>query len=195
MKREVFNRWYSIRAYATAFVLFDLPITLVCIFEFVSISYVMTNQPLEMHRYVIFLLILLGLSFAAQGLGIMFSASFDVASTVTFSSFFLAPFTVFTSALIFPKDARAWAQWVFHLNFVENAIQGALQPIFGFNRPKVECNEAIYCHYRYPDQILKDYGSDVSAERALVVLWSFAVVYRLIAYWLLNARIERYHNK
>lgn len=195
MKRELFNRWYSIRAFFIAFILFDVPITFVCTAVYVPISFVMSNQPLEIHRYAIFFVILLGLSFAAQGLGMMFSASLDVTETVTFCSFFLGPFTVFTSALMVSSHAHHWVQWIFHMNFVENAIQGALQPIFGLNRSKVDCNEAVYCHYRYPEEILKDFGTDISYERALFVLWSFAIVFRLVAYWLLKNRINRYRNK
>lgn len=195
LKREIFNRWYSLNSFFSAFILFDLPITLVSSFIFIPITYLLTDQPREFHRYAIFFLILLGLSFAAQGLGIMFSASLDTTLTATYSPYFLAPFIVFTSALIVAKDAQAWVQWAFRVNFVENAIQGSLQPIFGFNRSKVECNEAIFCRYRYPEQILKDFGDDVSAEQALIVLWTSAIFYRLIAYWLLNNRINRHEDR
>lgn len=78
LKREQFNRWYSTGAFFTAFIVIDLPITFLCSLCYVSITYVMTNQPLEVHRYLAFFCVSLALSYAAQGVGLMGSALLDV---------------------------------------------------------------------------------------------------------------------
>lgn len=78
LKRERFNRWYSTGAFFTAFVVIDLPITFLCSLCYVSITYVMTNQPHEVHRYLAFFCVSLALSYAAQGVGLMGSALLDV---------------------------------------------------------------------------------------------------------------------
>lgn len=78
LKRERFNRWYSTSAYFTSFVLVDFPITFLCSFLYVTITYFMTSQPCELHRYSAFLVISLTLCYAAQGVGIVGSALLDL---------------------------------------------------------------------------------------------------------------------
>lgn len=78
LKRERFNRWYSTSAFFTSFVLFDLPIIFLCSLCFVSVTYVMTNQPLEFNRYLTFFCISLAMCYAGQGIGLMGSALLEV---------------------------------------------------------------------------------------------------------------------
>lgn len=78
LKRERFNRWYSTSAYFAAFTLIDLPITFLCSFSYVTITYFMTSQPLEINRYVGFLSVSLALCYASQGVGQVGSALLDI---------------------------------------------------------------------------------------------------------------------
>lgn len=50
IKREHFNRWYSVRAYFAALSLADIPTQFICTLIYVLITYFLTNQPLELFR-------------------------------------------------------------------------------------------------------------------------------------------------
>lgn len=78
IKREHFNGWYSTRAYYTAFILFDLPITFVCCTTFCAITYYLTDQPHELYRFILFTSLLLGMSFATHVFGIVATALMNV---------------------------------------------------------------------------------------------------------------------
>lgn len=78
IKRETFNRHYSTEAYYIAFTLIDIPITFLCSFLFVAITYLMTNQPKELFRFNMYFGICLMLCYAAQGMGIMISSLLHV---------------------------------------------------------------------------------------------------------------------
>ena len=52
IKREHFNRWYSVRAYYAALSLADLPIQFLCTLIYVTITYLLTDQPMEFFRYL-----------------------------------------------------------------------------------------------------------------------------------------------
>ena len=86
LKREHFNRWYSTSAYFISLVLVDVPITFLCSFTYVTITYTMTSQPPEFYRYLAFLTLSLALSFAAQGVGVAGSALLDIKVTSTILS-------------------------------------------------------------------------------------------------------------
>jgi len=189
LKRERFNRWYSTSAFFTAFVLNDLPITFLCSFSYVTISYVITDQPLEIHRYAAFFLVSLALSYASQGIGLMGSALLDVKPAAIFSGLFLSPFFMFSSALLLMKDTSSHFHWLFYSNFVDNAIKGSLQAIFGYNRTKMRC-EALYCHYSYPNKVLQEWEAFVTVERALIILLAYAICTRIITFLFLKYRLK-----
>lgn len=78
IKREHFNGWYSTQAFYSAFILFELPITVVCCTIYVSITYWMTEQPRELFRFTLYLSFTLGMSLAAHILGIAVTALMNV---------------------------------------------------------------------------------------------------------------------
>lgn len=71
-------RWYSSTSYFLSLVLSDFPVIMLSTGLFTIISYVMTRQPLEMFRFVNFILISVLSSFCAQAHGILFGALFDL---------------------------------------------------------------------------------------------------------------------
>lgn len=76
VKREIFNRWYSSSAYYAALSMTDIPMTIICSFIYLGITYFMTCQPID--RAVAFFGIGLLTSFVAQGFGHFASSLFDL---------------------------------------------------------------------------------------------------------------------
>lgn len=106
-----------------------------------------------------------------------------------FSGIFLAPFFTFSSATILMKDTLSCFHWVFELNFVDNAIKGSMQAIFGMNRSKLDCSE-MYCHYSYPIKILQEVEASSSFERSLLVLTIYTVLTRILSFILIRCRLR-----
>ncbi|CRL06232.1 CLUMA_CG018947, isoform A [Clunio marinus] len=191
LKRERFNRWYSASAYYFAFIIHDLPITFLCSMTYVSITYLMTDQPRELLRFLAFLSISLTLSYASQGLGFMCSALFNAKSSVIFGGMFLAPFFMFSSAVIQMKDAANYFHWLFHANFLDNAIKGTLNAIYGLDRSKIECVDDIYCHYSYPKKVLQEFSIYISIWRVLFVLTLYAIFTRILTFIFIKYRLKK----
>lgn len=87
------------------------------------------------------------------------------------------------------KDTSNYFHWLFHANFVDNAIKGSIQAIFGMNRTKFEC-DAVYCHYSYPSKVIQEVEASVSIERALSVLVAYAVCSRIITFIFIKFRLK-----
>lgn len=102
---------------------------------------------------------------------------------------FLAPFFVFSTATVLMKDTSPFFHGFFEYNFMDNAIKGSFQTIFGFNRTKMEC-DAIYCHYSYPKKVLDELEVAVSVERALLIISAYAICSRLITFALIKFRLK-----
>ncbi|KAL7021144.1 hypothetical protein ACKWTF_011772 [Chironomus riparius] len=76
IKREVFNRWYTSSVYYVALSLTDIPMTIISTSIYLTITYFMTNQPLD--RAVAFFAVGLLTSFVSQGFGHFASSLFDL---------------------------------------------------------------------------------------------------------------------
>jgi ATP-binding cassette, subfamily G (WHITE), member 1 len=64
-----------------------------------------------------------------------------------------------------------------------------MQTIFGFNRTKMECDD-VYCHYSYPNKILKEFEVDVNVEGVLVLLLAYAVCTRVVTFFFIKYRLK-----
>ncbi|KRT84288.1 hypothetical protein AMK59_2257, partial [Oryctes borbonicus] len=76
IKREYFNRWYSLKAYYTALTLSNIPIIVLFSVIFNVIIYIVTNQPLDARRFFYFNVICILTSLTSYGFGITIGSIF-----------------------------------------------------------------------------------------------------------------------
>ncbi|KXJ81700.1 hypothetical protein RP20_CCG018349 [Aedes albopictus] len=188
--REHFNRWYSLRAYYIAMTVADIPIQVLCTVTYIAITYYMTGQPPEAYRMGLFTLICLMVAWVAQGLGLLVASLFDVKNGAIFGPFFICPFLIFSGFFIHLNDAHPIMHWLFHISFLKYALQGATVAIFGFDRPKLDCEET-YCHFVLPKKFLKEIdmlrADFVEAVIALAVIF---FVFRIAAFYVMRYRLK-----
>lgn len=191
MTREHFNRWYSIKAYYFAVTFADLPLQLLCVFVFVLITYLMTAQPLEWFRIGLFFMIVVLVTLVSQGLGMVVGSVCSVTLGVIVGPFTIAPFLVFSGFFLRLADASSYLHWLFHISYLKYALEGASNAIFGFNRPKLQCNQ-IYCHYQIPNKFMKMIDMDHSdLVTVTMVLLGMCILLRIIAFYFMSLRIKR----
>lgn len=103
--------------------------------------------------------------------------------------FVIAPFVVFSGFFLRLADAPMFLKWLFHTSFLKYAVEGASHALFGYNRPKLPCND-MYCHYRFPSKFMKmidmHHGDYLSA---FIVLLIFCVVMRVLAFFIMALRL------
>lgn len=230
IRREHFNRWYSVRAYYVSLTLADVPIQVFCTMLYVCITYFLTDQKLELFRFCAYLAVNLLVCFVAQGLGLLAGSIFNIKWGAIFGPFFICPFLIFSGFFVQMKHAHAAMHWLFQISFLKYALQGILwltfniliqlitisfcisgsvYSILGFNREKLDC-DAIYCHYRIPNQFIKDIGmlecsknstqicdqvSIYNEQRSgfwhvILILIVFIFVFRTCAYIIMSHRLK-----
>lgn len=190
VSREHFNRWYSLRAYYMALTLADIPIQLICTLIFVVISYVLTNQPLEIYRLVLFFGMTVMASLVAQSIGLVVGATFNVKNGAIFGPFFISPFLIFSGFFVQMRDVHELMHWLFHISFLKYALEGSSLAIFGYERSKLDCNE-IFCQYVRPNRFLQVIGmEDGSYLFATAALTFIFVMLRLISFYIMSYRLR-----
>ncbi|XP_049533755.1 ABC transporter G family member 6 [Anopheles darlingi] len=188
--REHFNRWYSLRAYYIAMTVADIPIQLLCTVTYIVITYFMTAQPPEAFRIGLFTVICLMVAWVAQGLGLLVASLFDVKNGAIFGPFFICPFLIFSGFFIHLTDAHPVMQWLFHISFLKYALQGAALAIFGYDRPRMECEET-YCHFVLPKKFLKEVDMlQADFVQAVIALTVIFFVFRVAAFYVMRFRMK-----
>lgn len=78
LKREHFNRWYRFNPYFFAMTLAKLPVQLINSIMYLTMVYLITDQPMEMKRIALFYLISILTSLTSESFGLLVSARLSV---------------------------------------------------------------------------------------------------------------------
>lgn len=192
LKREVFNRWYTVGSYYLALSFVDLPALIINNFIYVSLTYYCTGQPLEFFRFAIFMLVSILVAYTSQGLGIFASSVADTMQrSLIIASSFIMMFCTFSGFFILMKDAAGFFQIFFKLSFLKHAIDASLLSIFGFGRGKMEC-DAMYCHFRWPEKFLKTLGvsADTDIRISIGVIVLSLIIFRVAAFLAIKQKLS-----
>ncbi|KAK0176964.1 hypothetical protein PV328_001062 [Microctonus aethiopoides] len=189
LKKEHFNRWYSLKMFYLSITIVDIPVTFICCLIFSIIIYLMSRQPLEIIRFSMFFTISLLVVFVAQGLGLMIGAVFNVVNGTFAGPTLSVPMMMFAGFGVTLSDLPAYLKWGSYISYLRYGLEGYIGAIYGLHRKNFICRE-VYCHYKDPLVFLKqiamspnEFWSDVAALSIILV------VTRLCAYFLLRWKL------
>jgi len=157
LRREYFNRWYSLLPSFLAIILIEIPIQILCSLVYIIISYAFTEQPWEEYRIWLFIMTCVTVTLTAQACGFLIGVVTPFKIAV-----FLGPvLAVLLSTFgfnIFYHDIPKWCIWLYHISYFRAAFHSLVVSMYGHNRTSLPC-EQLYCHYKYPDKFL--YETDI----------------------------------
>lgn len=192
LKREHFNRWYTVGSYYLALSFVDLPALILNNIIYVSLTYICTGQPLEFFRFGIFILVSILVAYTSQGLGIFASSmAKTMQRSLILASSLIMMFCTFSGFFILMKDAAKFFHIFFKLSFLKHAIDACFIGFFGYGRGKMDC-DAVYCHFRWPQKFLSTLGvseeTDIRISIGIIVL--SLIFFRIAAFLAIKKRIE-----
>lgn len=74
LKREHFNRWFRIGPYYLAMIIAKLPMQIVLAFGYITMIYLLSDQPVEFHRMQMFYLIAILIALTSESLGVLIAS-------------------------------------------------------------------------------------------------------------------------
>ncbi|XP_061392279.1 ATP-binding cassette sub-family G member 1-like [Musca vetustissima] len=189
--KEHFNQWYSLKAYYMSITLLDLPISIFGTLLFTNIIYFSSGQPMEWNRYMMFLAISVLVVLAGQSLGLMIGAWFNVVNGTFVAPVVTVPMMMFSGFGIPLQDLPFYLKWGTYVSQLRYGLEGYVGAIYGNNRECLNCNEARYCHYKYPKKFLSDITmEDGQFWNDVIALILIIMVYRIAAYVILRSKIN-----
>lgn len=88
------------------------------------------------------------------------------------------------------SDAHPSLHWLFNISFLKYALEGASLAIFGYDRPKMNCDE-LFCLYVLPKKFMKTIdmhnGDYAYATLALVIIF---FIFRFTAFYVMWLRLK-----
>lgn len=194
LKREHFNRWYRCNPYFFAMMLAKLPMQLLNTFLYLTITYVITDQPLEIFRILLFFLITILTSLTSESFGLLISARLSVINGVFIGPVCAVPlmllsvYGIGTGQTSIPIFIRC----IMSLNYLRYGLEGIVQSIYGFDRGDMSCPEdENFCPYKKPIYLLKNMGfENLSVNISIAALISFYIIFNLMAIMLIKNRLS-----
>ena len=192
IRKEYLNGWYKIRTYYVSFIIINLLFQMFLISMFSSIVYVLSSQPLEWNRYLMFEIPIILFCFIGEDIGLVLGISVDPV-TGTFACIVIGALQIaFCGFFILYIHMSPFMYHISQITFSSYLAEGILHAIYGFHREKLECPDNIeYCHYRNPKTLL----IELQLEKDKFVLDIFVLVCHVIflftlAYFLLKRKVS-----
>ncbi|XP_021201259.3 ATP-binding cassette sub-family G member 1 [Helicoverpa armigera] len=191
LSKEHFNRWYSLGSFYTSITIVDLPVSIVGCAVFSVIVYTMSSQPLDIVRFSMFFAISLYTVLVAQSFGLMIGAVFSVVNGTFLGPTLSVPMMMFAGFGVTLRDLPAYLRWGSYVSYLRYGLEGFIGAIYGLNRPILDCNGALYCHYKHPRTFLNEVA--MSPDQFwwdVLALSVFVVVLRIAAFVLLKWKLD-----
>ncbi len=188
--REHLNHWYSLKAYYLAKTIADIPFQFLFPGIYMSIVYLMSNQPMSIERYSMLLCITICLALCGQGIGLLLGAIFDIQVAVFLAPTGCIPFVLFAGFLVNLNSVPYYMSWMPYLSFMRYGFEGSMLAIYGNDRPPLSCSK-MYCHYRSPYNFLEQFDmAESSYYWSVVGLMTFFLVVRVAGYFALSFKLK-----
>ncbi|XP_057334852.1 ATP-binding cassette subfamily G member 4 [Microplitis mediator] len=190
LKKEHFNRWYTLKMFYLSITIIDIPVTFLCCLLFSIIIYLMSGQLLEIERFSMFFLISIMVVFVAQSFGLMIGAVFNVVNGTFAGPTLSVPMMMFAGFGVSLRDLPRYLKWGSYVSYLRFGLEGYVAAIYGLNRQDLECVE-VYCHYKKPKIFLKDVAMrEDQFLNDVIALLVMLIATRTLAYYLLRWKLK-----
>ncbi|XP_071455107.1 ATP-binding cassette sub-family G member 4-like [Hetaerina americana] len=166
IQKELFNNWYSLISYYTAYLTAGTPVQMVHCLLFCSVAYFGSGQPNEPFRFFMYVLICELVMLRAEGLGLVLGTLVNPVNGTFLGALLTAVDLVFAGYIVLVSDMLQFFQWSSHLSYLRQGFEGVVVSVYGFSRETLGCPEeknmisegqGTYCHFRYPSKILETF--------------------------------------
>ncbi|KAL4713602.1 hypothetical protein ACJJTC_016685 [Scirpophaga incertulas] len=196
LRREYFNRYYSLKAYYAALTFSSLPVMITLGLLFLMICYGMSGQLLEWDRFLLFAVSGILTAVCSEGLGLAVGSAFSVTNGSIIGPATAAPLLALCCyGMGFGPYIESSMKFLMASSYLRYGLSGFSLALYSDRQP-MECN-VDFCLYADPKLILRDVGMGNDKYIVQVVgLLIFTALHRTLAYFALRYRLTaEFSNK
>ncbi|XP_075974665.1 ATP-binding cassette sub-family G member 1-like isoform X2 [Anticarsia gemmatalis] len=189
LRREYFNRWYSLKAYYAALSISSLPIMFILGMLFMVTTYLMSGQMLEWDRFALFSVAGILIAFCSEGFGLAVGSAFSVTNGSIVAPACAAPLLALACyGLGFGPYIEGTMKALMSASFLRYGVASFSLALYQ-HRTYMECPED-FCLYSDPQLILRDVGMEGDTYAFQILgLVVFSIIHRTLAYMALRYRL------
>ncbi|XP_014254078.1 ATP-binding cassette sub-family G member 1-like isoform X2 [Cimex lectularius] len=192
LKKEQFNNWYKLRTYYMALLMAHLPLQMLYSIVFISISYYLSGQILEVERFLKFGTVCVMTVLTSECLGLALGTVDNPVNGIFWGSVMLAVQILLAGFLAILTHMPRILYYISFVNYMRYGLEAMVISIYGSNRQVLKCPvDELYCHLRYPEKLLTEIGMDkVNYWVDTAFLGTFFSISCLNAYFFLRRKVK-----
>ncbi|CAK1549454.1 unnamed protein product [Leptosia nina] len=192
LKKENFNNWYSLKTYYAATLVTTIPIQIWYSLVYSLPAYLITGQPVELSRFVMFVIVLANVTLLADSIGNVIGSCVNPINGTFIGAITTCVMLGFAGFLVLLPHMHPIMQLISYGSFLRHAFEALVLALYSYGRSPMYCPETVaYCHLRYPKELIKElslkpdnYWTDI------IILASEFVVLRIIGYLTLRRMVK-----
>ncbi|TMW51269.1 hypothetical protein DOY81_003655 [Sarcophaga bullata] len=192
IKKESFNNWYKLKTFYMATLITSTPMHILYSTIYLTITYLMTDQPMEFERYVKMILTGMVITICADGLGILVGTLFNPVNGTFIGaiiSCFMLMFSGFLILLVHMSNIMRIASYISPLRY---GLENMILSMYSNNRADTICpDNVLYCHFKNAATVLKTVGMETdNYTMNLCILILQLLFYKCLAYFTLKRKVK-----
>ncbi|EDW12807.1 ATP-binding cassette sub-family G member 1 isoform X1 [Drosophila mojavensis] len=192
IKKETFNNWYKLRTYYVATLITSTPVHIIFSTVYITIGYLMTDQPVELDRFVKYLLTAVVVTICADGLGVFLGTLLNPVNGTFVGAVSTCFMLMFSGFLILLNHIPAALRFIAALSPMRYALENMVVSLYGNQRDKLECppNE-FYCHFKNAITVLRQFGMEQGDfGYNIMMILGHITVFKILAYFTLKHKLK-----
>ncbi|KAM8718010.1 hypothetical protein ACLKA7_004679 [Drosophila subpalustris] len=192
IKKETFNNWYKLKTYYVATMITSTPVHIIFSTVYITIGYLMTDQPVEMDRFVKYLLTAVVVTICADGLGIFLGTILNPVNGTFVGAVSTCFMLMFSGFLILLTHIPSGLRFVAALSPLRYALENMVISLYGNQREKLVCPTGeFYCHFKNAITVLRQFGMEHSDfGYNIMMILAQITLFKILAYFTLKHKIK-----
>ncbi|CAH2108036.1 unnamed protein product [Euphydryas editha] len=193
LKKESFNNWYNLKTYYAATLITSIPLQVSFSIVYSAPSYVLSGQPVEIERFAMFVLVLANVTLLADAIGNLIGTCVQAINGTFFGAITTCAMIVFAGFLVLTSHMSLVMQYVSSISFLKYVMEALALSLYAYNRAPLICpKDKVYCHLRYPKEILKEMGfKKDNFWINITILVLELIVIRIIVFFTLRRKVTK----
>ncbi|EDX03506.1 GD23174 [Drosophila simulans] len=192
IRKETFNNWYKLRTYYLATIITSTPVHIIFSTVYITIGYLMTDQPVEMDRFVKYLLSAVVVTICADGLGVFLGTVLNPVNGTFVGAVSTSCMLMFSGFLILLNHIPAAMRFMAYISPLRYALENMVISLYGNQRGQLICPPTeFYCHFKNAVTVLRQFGMEGGdfGYNILMILIQIAI-FKVLAYFTLKHKIK-----
>lgn len=171
-----------------------LPVQLFNSFLYLTMVYLITDQPVETTRVALFYLISILTSLTSESFGLLISSRLSVINGVFIGPVCAVPMMLLSVYGIGggKDNIPVFIRFIMTFSYLRHSLEGIIQSIYGFQRGDMICPpEELFCPYKKPEFLLRIMGfEDLDVNKSILALVVFYLFFNVVALLLIKNRLS-----